>query len=448
MGDTHKSENLALSYHSNGQNQNRFGQRSNNFNRKNNSNYQRPYRNEFHTMNVKPLREVLSNSGDIQTIDSGIIPISLSKKDNSEVDIDNKQSPVSSDSRNSEEIINLALPKDLPLTDSQISKKCLTWDKETTDPINALEALMSNDSKNWQKPFPLENKTNVAIVHFDESPAINCWVMQNQYTTKGKYLQDVIKRLHSDVVESPNIITNEIYSVQYKDVCYRGVCLYKVNSKEVLVRLIDVGLTFQSAINSIKCLDPRLKTINAFAFEINFDTKQDFSIGQKLCIYSFSVDATGTMNVKLNPETESFRLEILPLQTGVPLELFCLDYSNIEKGFVSACIHDPKKIESINGLCGKITDYLKNSGATENYVPKLDEICFAYHDFEHQWYRAECIKVISPNSFQILFIDYGNTRIVNSSNIRKLVSDFTEPAIMHFCYIQGKRNVFLCVSKF
>lgn len=460
MRDTPNNENLALTYHSNTQNQNRFGPRVNN----NYNNYYRKnncYQRSYPIRETKPIRKELCDSGDVVTVDSGKThmldvkkQITIPEKQRcllTDLEKGNKQNsvrkdderPTSRDLRDSDEIINLADGKHCPSTESKTveqlpPKKSFNWDEEVTDHMTEMEQLMSNDSHNWKKPFPLNNATDVTVTYIVESPTINCWVTQNQYATKIEYLQDATKRIHSEVGECHKIITDEVYCVQYKDIYYRGVCLYQINSKEVLVRLIDVGLIFQSPMTAIKSLDRRFKTINAFAFEINLETSLDVKIGQTLCIHSFSVDATGTMDVKLVRYEKNIQIEAVPLSTGVPLELFCLDYSNIEKGYISACIHDRKKIESINQLSGRIAAHLENLGETSHYVPKLDEICLVYHDVDQQWYRAECIQEISADSFDVIFIDYGNTRIVNSSNIRKMVAEFTEPAIMHFCCVQGK----------
>lgn len=452
--DTRNNENLALPYHSNSQNQHRFGPKNNNNNSRKNYNYQRSFRSESCTRPA--LQEQLCDSGDIQTVDSKThnsvletqrCPLTVFQKSNKPNSLlKETEPPLPSDSRKSDEIINLGITKrsenPIVLTQSKTQqlkpKKPLNWDEEITDSINELEQLMSNEPRSWQKPFPLKNETIVTITYFIESPTATCYVVQNQYKTKMTYLHDDMKRLHSSIVDTIKIITNEVYCVQYEDNYYRCVCLYQINSKEVLVRLIDMGLTFQTQISAIKYLDPRFKTLHAFAFEINFETSLNVTVGQTLNIYSFSVDATGTINVKLGQEEKNNQIELVPLPTGIPMELFCLDYNKIDLGYISACIHDAKKIESINQLSDKIKNYLKMLGEAGKYFPKLDEVCFVYHDCEHQWYRAECIKVINSDSFEVLFIDYGNTRIVNSTNIRKFVSEFAEPAIMHFCCISGK----------
>ena len=111
------------------------------------------------------------------------------------------------------------------------------------------------------------------VIHSDGSPTANCWVVQNQHKTRRQQLLDEVKKLHCNNgnTELQTVTTNEVYSVRYNDNYYRGVCLYKINSKKVLVGLIDVGLIFQTKITAMKTLNPQFKTLPAFALEIYFE---------------------------------------------------------------------------------------------------------------------------------------------------------------------------------
>ncbi|XP_037024289.1 uncharacterized protein LOC119066113 [Bradysia coprophila] len=357
-------------------------------------------------------------------------------------------------SSDADEIVNLAIAKSdredpLIKRERQMSKKPLNWDEDNLDHIHALERLTSNDSRNWQRQFPLENDSFVVVVHFDGSPTVNCWVVQNQHKARRQQLLDEMKKLHcnNEGGELNKLITNEVYSVSYKDNYYRGVCLYQINTKEVLVRLIDVGLTFQAKISAMKALDPRLKAVQAFALEINLEKSLDLTIGQILKINRFTVDANGTINVTLRPEVkttqsthQAIKIATISIPAGEPLDLFCLDYGNIDKGYISVCLHNPEKIESINRLSDQIKAYLKPFGIAGAYSPNLDEICFAYHRSDRQWYRAECINVMKNNEFEVIFIDYGITSTVTSANLRKFSTEsaeFSQPSLMHFCHIKG-----------
>lgn len=454
MCDT-RNGNLALPYHnSDSPNQYNFGPKTNTYRRY--KNYQRSFRNGSGS-HIRPIehnyesndnRSVdlkkhnpVSESQRCMTKDSqkpeGLIPIPTGTK-----------RPVSNGARKCDEPINLQplieeSKKPIPLpqrTQCTIPKEPLGCGKLITDLSSEVELLMSDEPQKWREPFALESGTQVTVQYFVETPTTTCWVMQNQHAKKKNYLLEDIKKLHCKIGALPRNEINEkkVYCVELDDIYYRGVVLCIINSKEVFVRLIDDGRALVTQISAIKKLDHRLKFINAFAIEINFESSLEIHIGQVLNIEKVSIDAVGAMNVTLGKEENTYEIPLLPLPLGVPMKLFCLDYSNVEMGYISASIHDHDKIESINGLSDKIVAYLRKAEKAEKYYPKLDDLCLAYHDSEKQWYRAECIKVINMNCFEVLFIDYGLTKIVTSSNIRKIVPQFMEPAIMHFCRIYGK----------
>jgi len=62
------------------------------------------------------------------------------------------------------------------------------------------------------------------------------------------------------------------------------------------------------------------------------------------------------------------------------------------------------------------------------YTPKEKEVVSAKFSQDNHWYRAEVTKV-NGDSFDLYFIDYGNTETTTSKNIRKLVQDFSEKVV-------------------
>ncbi|KAJ6647524.1 Tudor domain-containing 6 [Pseudolycoriella hygida] len=299
----------------------------------------------------------------------------------------------------------------------------------------------SSDLQTWRQHFPLENGASVTVLYFIETPTISCWVVQNQYVTKRKELLDEMRRLVRDagVVAIDKIILGEVYCLKFEESYHRGECLYRIDSKNALFRLIDVGRTVQVEVSSVLTLHPLYKTEKAYAIEINFESPLAVTTGQILRIQSFRIDAVSSIYVKVEEVGKGDEIKLTSLPLGIPMELFCLDYSNLTNGIISVCkcesAEDTKKIDSINALSDKISDWVKEK--TENYSPKVEDVCFAYHDSDRQWYRAECLNKISSDIFEVLFIDYGCTRKVSSSNLRKFDPEFSEPAIMNFLRIDG-----------
>lgn len=58
------------------------------------------------------------------------------------------------------------------------------------------------------------------------------------------------------------------------------------------------------------------------------------------------------------------------------------------------------------------------------YTPKRGELCAARFSFDKQWYRAKIEKIQGAN-ISVLYVDYGNREILNSSSLASLPSHFT-----------------------
>lgn len=308
-----------------------------------------------------------------------------------------------------------------------------------------LDTTRSMETKlhKWKKPFPLDDTvTDVIVLHFIESPTTTCWVMQQKHANERSQLIKDINHLHQhiDVIDKDAITINEIFCVLFEGIHHRGLVIYRINSQEVLVRLIDNGHSFPIRISAIKPLHQTARDVNAFAFEINFQTSHAVAIDQILQISKISAEADGVINVRLEEEKTFIQddLELEPLPVNVPMELFCLDYSKIDMGYISACENDAAKIKSINGLSDQISEYCRLKNDQKYYRPRLEELCLAYLDDDQQWYRAQCIQEENSNLFMLVFIDYGNICEVHSHNIRKMVKQFMQPSIMHMCCINGK----------
>jgi len=67
----------------------------------------------------------------------------------------------------------------------------------------------------------------------------------------------------------------------------------------------------------------------------------------------------------------------------------------------------------------------------EPYTPKLKEVVSAKFSQDNHWYRAEVTKVneAADTSYQLTYIDYGNSETVTGQNIRKLLPEFNEKVV-------------------
>lgn len=297
--------------------------------------------------------------------------------------------------------------------------------------------------KEWSEEFLFGEVTEVIVQYFAESPTTTCWVIQRRdVDQRNAILKNLNFYRTFDSIETVDTIKiDNVYSVQFEGGCHRGIVLYRINSREVWVRLIDNGRSFRTRINAIRAFTQFSANLKGLAFEINFETLRSIAVGDVLRVKNISCNPNGVIEVRIVEDSTIFTdkdIKSVPLPVDVPLELFCLDYSNIHKGYISACENDPTKIESITGISYRIAEYCEKTNGEKNYCPKLNELCLAYAADEGQWYRSKCRETVMPNTFRLEMIDYGVLEEVSSKNIRKMVEEFMEPTIMHRCTIFGE----------
>jgi len=67
----------------------------------------------------------------------------------------------------------------------------------------------------------------------------------------------------------------------------------------------------------------------------------------------------------------------------------------------------------------------------ESHTPKEKEVVSARFSQDNHWYRAQVTK-INPGTtptYDLTYIDYGNTETTTAQHIRKLLSDFSEKIV-------------------
>lgn len=309
--------------------------------------------------------------------------------------------------------------------------------------VEAVPKQSLNSTLGGTEEFSFDEEIEVIVQHFTENPTTTCWVIQQSHLDKRKRIEKFINRRRNFVaIQETEIQINEVYCVLLEGVYHRGKVLYRINYLEVLVHLIDNGRTLKTRTSAISLLTRKPSNSNGLAFQIEFVMLRTIEVDEVLRVHNISINSDGVMSVRCIDENKIFTyndLTKIPLPIDVPIEMFCLDFSfiNIDMGYISVCQNDPEKIKSIDGIAEKISNYV-DQGKDTIYRPEANELCLAYVEDEGQWYRAKCIKEMLSNSFKLLLIDYGAVYSVKSGNIRKMVTEFMQPAIMHQCAISGK----------
>lgn len=311
-----------------------------------------------------------------------------------------------------------------------------------------------DEPKKWSEDFVFGVITEVVVQHFSENPTSTCWVILQSDVERRDAIVNNISSHHSfDEIHFDEIKLSKLYSVKFEGGWYRGMVLHIINSTYVWVRLIDNGRCFRAHINALRKLYNVATDLKGLAFEINFEPSRNIRIGEVLRVENISHNADEIIGVRFVEDEKIFtdqNIESTPLPVDVATELFCLDCTNIDKGYISACEYDRKKVQTVDEISDKISKYVKGNDGDKKYCPKLKELCLAYVDDDGLWYRTKCVENVLLNVFRLEKIDYGSTVDVTSENIRKMVEDFLQPSvIMHQCAILGRSSyVYLSVNDF
>ena len=78
---------------------------------------------------------------------------------------------------------------------------------------------------------------------------------------------------------------------------------------------------------------------------------------------------------------------------------------------------------------------MKLSGRLQSI--QVGQLCVAIYGEDKAWYRAIVKESLKNNEYKVIYIDYGNTEIVNIANIRKINQQFIEyPSIAIKCCLR------------
>uniref|UniRef100_A0A1B6FZG0 RING finger protein 17 n=1 Tax=Cuerna arida TaxID=1464854 RepID=A0A1B6FZG0_9HEMI len=67
----------------------------------------------------------------------------------------------------------------------------------------------------------------------------------------------------------------------------------------------------------------------------------------------------------------------------------------------------------------------------------VDQICIAFYEPDGNWYRGKVVKVINEEQIEVIFVDYGNTEVLHSDQLRKRILMGHIPLQCHRCLTEG-----------
>lgn len=135
-------------------------------------------------------------------------------------------------------------------------------------------------------------------------------------------------------------------------------------------------------------------------------------------------------------------MTVLPLPTGQPTKLSCLDSSELHLGLITAAAFDPARLCHVTQvMTQQIADYC-NGPLAQPIVPRMGDLCLAIFEEDANWYRALCVDASRPDVVRVMFIDYGNITDVAVQNLRGITAELVaEPCLANACVIDGECEV-------
>ena len=145
---------------------------------------------------------------------------------------------------------------------------------------------------------------------------------------------------------------------------------------------------------------------------------------------------TQSVNVPLPQIPLNESIDVMSSFTGRP-ELFYLQLSESYLGLEQLST-------DVNDFYSKVFDYEHKLSR-----PQVGNFCAAKFSEDGLWYRARVVKVITAK-VEVLYIDYGNSETVSTSDLKVLQSQFmSQPCVAIPCTLAGlKTNSEEVVSKF
>lgn len=350
---------------------------------------------------------------------------------------------------------------------SNLDKPC--DNQKSIEPLIVKNVENIRSTNKWKTIFPIEKRDAVeVIVQFVEDVDQKIlWVILKSCEENCNNLLTLINEsitIESEPCLLNELKLNELVAAPYDGLYYRATIISIIRPlQKVLLRLIDYGNEIVVNFNEIKPAIQVMYEFNTFAFEVKLETSRygTIDIGETITIKWYKLDTNGIWIVN-ELGNETFQQQIdditasvsdymdemkqekndfytiadiptidLPHETRLKMSVF--DFSTFMDDLtITAAIQYPKLLNAFEELNLSMSDYCKND--TTSYGPNIGEICCALFE-DGNWYRAECIQVLSDDMFLMKFIDYGNSDKINATNIRKMSAEYLYPTIASSCIV-------------
>lgn len=312
-------------------------------------------------------------------------------------------------------------------------------------------------------PYDISTPVEVIVQYIDQKNPQLLWIMLKKYENESyKMLAEINKFIKTNTprCSADEIKNNNLVAAPFEDIFYRAVIVDTFESlNEILLRLIDYGNEFYAKYEDIKTASPQMLNIPQYAFQVKLLEKRSIELSETITIKFTSRESSGIWYVSENldkPATlpadiiaeqnqYAVRQDIstISIPENIPLKLAMLDSSLfMTDRIVTAAVYDEKVILDLEKLNEKFSYYcIEHATKTSPHSPKVGEICCAIFADDGDWYRTECINIVSSSRYLLKFIDYGNYSEVDVDNIREIPREYLFQTSANTCLVEiGKRN--------
>ncbi|KAK7066619.1 hypothetical protein SK128_014278 [Halocaridina rubra] len=248
--------------------------------------------------------------------------------------------------------------------------------------------------------------------------------------------------------------------------------LFKLPVMAVMINLNDVqnddakANTFLASLVAkkeplrLKDTDGHCSTFNLYSNDKLLNNIIAYEPSERLPLEVECSNAAGG-NKDSTKNSESVIKDVVLLQKNIPeymetMERDCLRYADCEMSplpptgdidivvihadgphsIFAVALDSLELYAELDNICFEMQDYCE-SHPIYHHQPFLGELCFAKWKEDGAWYRAACIEV-GVDVFVVFLVDFGNTIVIEKSDIRKMRPDFLKiPCIVRHCILKG-----------
>ncbi|XP_073976065.1 uncharacterized protein isoform X3 [Rhodnius prolixus] len=227
-------------------------------------------------------------------------------------------------------------------------------------------------------------------------------------------LVDMLKALNeiNSSIKSVKPLLDFVCAAPFKGEWYRAKII-KIFEDAAVVRFLDYGNECRVKLDELRLIPKELVSKPPLAFKIRIQGPPvKFEENEEIVVKLISQDSSGAWRVTLDTDSPNTYLEEAAEES---LSFDSFDMVHIMEG------RDGEYYVQLDHNIMKLVQMSKTLGqhASIKVEPKLGELCVK--SYSDTWCRA---KITNDNPLTVLYIDYGNSEVVNKQDLHPVPEEF------------------------